>query len=91
MSKKLDFTKPELTFLKLGVELLLLKEFENTSEMFFMISLILRIYKYVINKYNDKLVQIWLADAIHEIHERYGGGDGCAPNQVSSHILGSLS
>ncbi|MFS7981234.1 hypothetical protein Hanom_Chr10g00948541 [Helianthus anomalus] len=69
MSKKLDFTKPELTLRKFGIELFLMKQFQNTMEMLLMISLVLGINENVINEDNDKIVQIGLANAIHEVHE----------------------
>ncbi|KAJ0616414.1 hypothetical protein HanRHA438_Chr02g0088741 [Helianthus annuus] len=69
MSKKLDFSKPKFTLRKFGIKFLLMQKFENTTKVFLMVSLALRVDKDVVNKGDDEFIQIRLADTIHEIHE----------------------
>ncbi|MFS7902598.1 hypothetical protein Hanom_Chr01g00013151 [Helianthus anomalus] len=47
-----------------------MKQFQNTTEMLLTISLVLGINENVIDEDDDEFVQIGLADAIHEVHER---------------------
>ncbi|MFS7926652.1 hypothetical protein Hanom_Chr04g00299601 [Helianthus anomalus] len=56
MSKELDFPKPKFTLREFGIKLLLIQKFENTTKVFLMISLILRIDKDVVNKDNDEFI-----------------------------------
>ncbi|KAF5756119.1 hypothetical protein HanXRQr2_Chr17g0810861 [Helianthus annuus] len=70
MSKKLDFSKPEFALREFGIKFLMMQEFENTTKVFHMVSFVLRVDKNVVDENDDEFVQVRLADAIHEIHER---------------------
>jgi hypothetical protein len=58
MSKKQNFLQAESTLAKLGIELMVSKSLQNNSEMLRMLFFTLEIDQDVINKDNDKLVQL---------------------------------
>ena len=43
------------------------------SQVLLMFFLALRVYQYVINEYNDKEIQIWLKNPVHQAHESSRG------------------
>ncbi|MFS7904768.1 hypothetical protein Hanom_Chr01g00039891 [Helianthus anomalus] len=67
--KEMDFSKPEVAFRELGVQLFIAKEFENESQMLFMLLLTFRVDQNVVDKHNHELVEVRLARSVHEIHE----------------------
>ncbi|KAJ0495974.1 hypothetical protein HanIR_Chr12g0614941 [Helianthus annuus] len=56
MPKKLDFSKPEFAHREFGIEFLVMQEFENTTKVFLMVSLVLRVDKNVVDENDDKFV-----------------------------------
>ncbi|MFS7981277.1 hypothetical protein Hanom_Chr10g00949091 [Helianthus anomalus] len=68
MSKEVDFSKPEVTFRELGVQLFIAKEFENKRQVLFMLLLTFRVDQNVVDKHNYELVEVRLAHSVHEIH-----------------------
>ncbi|MFS7889171.1 hypothetical protein Hanom_Chr00s000003g01603831 [Helianthus anomalus] len=69
MSQKLNFLKPKFTLGEFGKKLLFLQEFQSKTKMFLVISSRLRINQDIINENDDELIQIRLADPIHQVHE----------------------
>jgi hypothetical protein len=58
MTQEWDFLDPELTFTKLGVQLMLSQVLKYNSEVIFMLFHTLRIYQNVVNEHHDELVQL---------------------------------
>ncbi|MFS7910816.1 hypothetical protein Hanom_Chr02g00110631 [Helianthus anomalus] len=69
--KQVDFSKPEVTFRELGVQLFIAKEFENKTQVLFILLLTFRVDQNVVDKHNYELVEIRLAHSVHEIHENH--------------------
>jgi hypothetical protein len=69
VSKKGNFLQPESTLAKFGIELMVTKSLQNNSEMLCMLFFTLGIDQDVINKYHDKLVQLWHEYGVHQVHE----------------------
>ncbi|KAJ0625037.1 hypothetical protein HanIR_Chr01g0049481 [Helianthus annuus] len=65
----MDFSKPEVAFRELGVQLFIAKEFENKTQVLFMLLLTFRVDQDVVNKHNHEFVEVRLAHSVHEIHE----------------------
>ena len=58
------FTK--LTFLKFGLQLMLLQSLENKAQMIFMLMLSGTEHKYIIQAHKDKVINILPHDTVHK-------------------------
>ncbi|MFS7995869.1 hypothetical protein Hanom_Chr12g01123131 [Helianthus anomalus] len=85
----MDFTKPEVALRKLRIQLFLPKEFQNKSQMLFMLLLTLRIDQDVVDEYYNELVQIRLAYSVHQIHEYCGCV--CQPKRHDQKLIVPIS
>jgi hypothetical protein len=72
MSKKQNFLQPESTIVELGIELMVPKSLQNDAEMTCMLFFTLGIDQDIVNKDNDKLVQLWHEYEVHQVHEMCG-------------------
>ncbi|KAG4202126.1 hypothetical protein ERO13_A05G328108v2 [Gossypium hirsutum] len=69
MTQKSNFLEPKLTLAKLSIQLLFPQGLQHNSQVLRMLYLILGVNQDVVNEYNDKLIQIWPKDSIHEVHK----------------------
>jgi hypothetical protein len=69
MSKKRSFLQEESTLTEFGIELMVPKSLQNNAEMPCMLIFILGIDQDVVNKDNDKLVQLRHLYRVHKAHE----------------------
>jgi hypothetical protein len=69
MSKKKNFLQPESTLAEFGIELIVSKSLQNNAEMSCMLFFTLGIYQDVIDKDNDKLVQLRHEYKVYQVHE----------------------
>jgi hypothetical protein len=69
MPKERYFIQPELTFIELGIELIISQLLQYQPQMFLMLSIILGINQNVFNVYHNKLIKIFHEHLIHQIHE----------------------
>jgi hypothetical protein len=69
MSKKQNFLQPESTLAELGIELMVTKSLQNSSEMLCMLFFTLGIDQDVINEDHDKLVQLQHEYRVRQVHE----------------------
>jgi hypothetical protein len=73
MPKERYFTKPEFTLTEFCIQLMFTQSFEDYTQMFSVIFLILRINQDIIYKYHHELVQFGHEHQIHQVHEVRGG------------------
>ena len=52
----------------LSMKLFLLKSLQYYPQVFRSLSVALEIYQDIIDEYNDKLIQIWQENSVHQIH-----------------------
>jgi hypothetical protein len=71
MSKKRNFLQPKRTLAEFGIELMVPKSLQKNTEMSRMLFFTLEIDQDVVNKGNDKLVQLWHEYELHQVHEMY--------------------
>jgi hypothetical protein len=69
MTKKRYFLQPKCTFAKLGIELMVVKSFQDNTKILLMLFLILGVDQDVINEDHDKLVQLQHEYRVHQVHE----------------------
>jgi hypothetical protein len=70
MTQELNFTQPELALAELHIELMITQSLKHDKEMLF---LTLRKDQDVINEDHNKLVQLFLKNRVHQVHEVSGG------------------
>jgi hypothetical protein len=69
VTQEWNFAQPELTLVVLHIELMITQSLKHNAEMPFMLFLVLRIGKDVINEDHDKLVQLCHEYRVHQVHE----------------------
>jgi len=52
----------------LSMKLFLLESLQYYPQVFRMLSVALEIYQDIVDEYNDKLIQIWQENSVHQIH-----------------------
>jgi len=60
MSQLVYLNLKETTLVELSIQLMLPQQPQHYIEMLDMLFLIFRIYKYIIDEHNNKLIQIWM-------------------------------
>jgi hypothetical protein len=69
MTQKYDGIKPEFTFRKFGIQMVISQMLKNNMKMFSMIFKIFRLDQNIIDKNHDEFIEFWHKDRVHEIHE----------------------
>jgi hypothetical protein len=73
MTQELNFAQPELTLAELRTKLIITQSLKHNAEMILMIFLTLRKDQDVINEDQNKLVQLFHENQVHQVHEVSGG------------------
>ena len=74
MTNKIYEFQPKITLGEAGIQMMILQSLQHSTEMIYIIHLTLRIHSDIINEDNDKYVQEWMEDPIHQIHKCRGIG-----------------
>ena len=69
MSQVVYLSLKEISLVELNIQLMLSQQPQHCCQMLGMLFLIFRIYQYVINEHNDKLIQIDTQHTIHQTHK----------------------
>jgi hypothetical protein len=92
MSKKRNFLQLENTLAEFGIELIAPKSLQNNAEMPHMLFFALGIDQDVINKDNNKLVQLRNEYRVYQVHEMCRSiGEPKGHNQIHGPYLGEKS
>jgi hypothetical protein len=69
MTKKCNFYQPKFTLAEFGIQLVSFELFQYQSQMLLMFFFGLGVNQNVVDKYHNKLIQVFHKHLIHEIHE----------------------
>jgi hypothetical protein len=69
MTQELNFADLELALAKLGIQLTISQPLKYFPQVFFMLLLILIIYKNIINEHHYELVEVVHEHTVHQVHE----------------------
>ena len=73
MAEKSDLLKPKLALTEFPKQLMVSKHLKHKSKILLMLCLGTRVDEDIVDKHDNKLVQIWMENPVHQIHEHGRG------------------